>query len=77
MLFARNARDQFEQIANLIPSFPRELISSITSIEDPLQTVYTIANFQRIELQDAQNLLEVDFRGLPDKLKKLIGLLVR
>ena len=23
---ARNARDQFEAIANLIPSFPRELV---------------------------------------------------
>ena len=57
---ARNARDQFEAIANLIPSFPRELVTSITSIEDPLQTVYTIANFQRIELEDAQQLLEID-----------------
>jgi ATP-dependent Lon protease len=72
---ARNARDQFEQIANLIPSFPRELVASITSIEDPLQTVYTIANFQRIELDDAQNLLELD--SASDKLRKLVGLLVR
>lgn len=72
---ARNARDQFEQIANLIPSFPRELVASITSIDDPLQTVYTIANFQRIELEDAQNLLELD--SASDKLRKLVGLLVR
>jgi ATP-dependent Lon protease len=72
---ARNARDQFESIANLIPSFPRELVTSITSIEDPLQTVYTIANFQRIELEDAQKLLEID--STIDKLRKMIGLLVR
>jgi ATP-dependent Lon protease len=72
---ARNARDQFEQIANLIPSFPRELVASITSIEDPLQTVYTIANFQRIELDDAQSLLELD--STSEKLRKLVGLLVR
>ena len=34
----------------MIPSFPEELAGSITSVEDPLQTAYTIANFQRMEL---------------------------
>ncbi|MCQ3937961.1 MAG: endopeptidase La [Chloroflexi bacterium] len=72
---ARNARDQFQQITQMIPSFPEELANSITSIEDPLQTVYTIANFQRIDLKDAQEILELD--SVYAKLKKLIGLLVR
>ena len=72
---ARNARDQFQQITQMIPSFPDELVGSITSLEDPLQTVYTIANFQRINLQDAQEILELD--SVYEKLKKLIGLLVR
>ncbi|WKZ37985.1 MAG: endopeptidase La [Anaerolineales bacterium] len=72
---ARNARDQFQQITQMIPSFPDELVGSITSLEDPLQTAYTIANFQRIELKDAQEILELD--SVYDKLKKLIGLLVR
>ncbi len=72
---ARNARDQFQQITQMIPSFPDELVNSITSLEDPLQTAYTIANFQRIELKDAQEILELD--SVYDKLKKLIGLLVR
>lgn len=72
---ARNARDQFQQITQLIPSFPEELANSITSLEDPLQTVYTIANFQRMELKDAQEILEID--AVDEKLKKLIGLLVR
>ncbi|MGE5251513.1 MAG: endopeptidase La [Bacteroidota bacterium] len=72
---ARNARDQFQQITQLIPSFPEELASSITSVEDPLQTAYTIANFQRIELKDAEEILELD--SVAEKLKKLIGLLVR
>ncbi len=58
---ARSARDQFEQISGLTPSIPRELVTSITAIEDPLQTAYTIANFQRIELEDAEALLELDF----------------
>ena len=72
---ARNARDQFQQITQMIPSFPEELAGSITSVEDPLQTAYTIANFQRMDLKDAQELLEID--SVSEKLKKLIGLLVR
>jgi ATP-dependent Lon protease len=46
---ARSARDQFEQISGLTPSIPRELVASIVSLEDPLQTAYTISNFQRID----------------------------
>ncbi len=72
---ARNARDQFQAISAMIPSFPDELLSSIIGVEDPLQTVYTIANFQRMELQEAQDILEVD--STIEKLRKLVGLLVR
>ncbi len=72
---ARNARDQFQQIVGMIPSFPEELAQSILGIEEPLQTVYTIANFQRIDLVDAENLLEID--SVSEKLRKLLGLLVR
>ena len=72
---ARNARDQFERIANMIPSLPRELTESVLLLEDPLQIVYTIANFQRIELDDAQELLELD--SVSDKLHKLVALLAR
>jgi ATP-dependent Lon protease len=72
---ARSTRDQFEQISGLTPSIPRELVASITSLEDPLQTAYTIANFQRIDLEDAQDLLELD--STKAKLEKLVALLVR
>jgi len=72
---ARNARDQFQQITQMIPSFPEELAGSITSVEDPLQTAYTIANFQRMDIKDSQEILTID--SVADKLKKLIGLLVR
>ncbi|MEW6092606.1 MAG: endopeptidase La [Chloroflexota bacterium] len=72
---ARTARDQFEQISQLTPSIPRELVASITQLEDPLQTVYTIANFQRIELRDAQSILELD--STRSKLEKLVDLLIR
>jgi ATP-dependent Lon protease len=72
---ARNAREQFRQITQMIPSFPEELEMSITALEDPLQTAYNIANFQRMDLKDAQEILELD--SVSAKLKKLIGLLVR
>ena len=70
---ARNTRDQFERIANMIPSLPRELVESVLLLDDPLQTVYTIANFQRIELEQAQEILELD--SVTAKLQKLISLL--
>jgi ATP-dependent Lon protease len=72
---ARNARDQFARIAEMIPSIPRELVASITSLEDSLQTVYTIANFQRMDLKDAQSILEMN--STAEKLHKLISILVR
>jgi len=62
-------------LAQMIPSFPEELEMSITSVEAPLETAYTIANFQRMDIKDAQEILELN--SVSDKLKKLIGLLVR
>lgn len=70
---ARNARDQFEHIAEMIPSIPRELVASVVGLEDPLQTIYTIANFQRMDLDDAQELLALD--PVLEKLKKLVTIL--
>jgi ATP-dependent Lon protease len=72
---SRNALERFERIADLIPSIPRELVASIMSLEEPLQTVYTIANFQRMDLGDAQDILEID--ATADKLRKLIKILTR
>jgi ATP-dependent Lon protease len=72
---ARNARSQFEHIADLVPSVPRELVTSVMGLEDPLQTVYTIANFQRMDLEEAQTLLELDSTSA--KLHRLVGILAR
>jgi len=72
---ARNVRDQFQHIAEMIPSIPAELVGSITAIQDPLQTAYTIANFQRMDLEDGQNLLELD--SSLEKLKTLVTILLR
>jgi len=72
---ARNIQSQFEHIADMVPSIPSELVTSVLSIEDPLQTVYTIANFQRMELEDAQDLLELD--STSEKLHQLVAILTR
>ena len=72
---ARNARDQFEHIAEMIPSIPRELVATISSLEDPLQTVYSVANFQRMDIVDAQEILELNTSS--EKLHKLVSILTR
>ncbi len=69
----RNVVDQFTRMAELVPSIPGELISSALNMEDPLQLVYAIATYVRIELGEAQNLLEID--SLEDKLRHLMALL--
>ncbi len=70
---ARNARDQFDHIAEMVPSIPRELVATVIALEDPLQTVYTISNFQRMDLEEAQELLELD--SISEKLHRLVGIL--
>ncbi len=71
----RNVRDQFIHIAEMIPSIPRELIATINAMNDPLQLAYNIANLQRIEVKDAQDILEMDTST--EKLKKLVGILAK
>jgi ATP-dependent Lon protease len=72
---SRNVRDQFAKIAELIPSVPRELVTTIVSLEDPLQVAYTISNYQRMELGVGQKILELD--SVVAKLKLLLGLLTK
>jgi ATP-dependent Lon protease len=73
--FTRNAKDQFSHIAQMLPSIPQELIASITALEDPLQVVYTISNFQRMDLDEAQEILELN--STKEKLLKLVNILTR
>jgi ATP-dependent Lon protease len=72
---SRNVRDQFAKIAELIPSVPRELVTTIVNLEDPLQVAYTISNYQRMELALGQKILELD--SVAAKLKLLLGLLTK
>lgn len=72
---ARNVRQQFRRIAELVSSIPEELVSSILSLEDPLHLAYTVANFQRMELSEAQAVLELD--STAEKLRRLLTILTR
>ncbi|MCJ7512344.1 MAG: endopeptidase La [Anaerolineales bacterium] len=71
----RAAKDQFQKIAELAPALPREIISSVLMLEDPLHVAYTITNYQRMELAEAQAILEED--SALAKLKRLNSLLGR
>ncbi len=71
----RSIVDRFTALAELVPSIPQELVNSALNVEDPLQLVYSIATYVRIELDDAQALLEMDHVG--DKIRHLLKLLTK
>ncbi|MBS3751379.1 MAG: endopeptidase La, partial [Anaerolineales bacterium] len=71
----RQVQDQFKEITDMVSSIPQELVDAVMSLEDPLQIVYTIANFQRMDLEDAQELLELN--TISEKLQKLVNFLTR
>jgi ATP-dependent Lon protease len=72
----RNVTGQFQRLAELAPSVPGELLSAVLNVEDARQLVYTIATYyQRMELAEAQALLEMD--SVAAKLKRLSVLLTK
>jgi ATP-dependent Lon protease len=71
----RNIHTQFLHISELVPTIPRELIATINSLDDPLQVAYNIANLQRVDIETAQNILEID--SVVDKLRILVSLLTK
>ena len=71
----RSIVDRFTALAELVPSIPQELVSNALNVEDPLQLVYSIATYVRIDLDDAQLLLEMDNVG--DKIRHLLKLITK
>ena len=69
----RNISQGFNQMAELLPNLPDELASMIQGIEDPRQLTYAVATYMRMEMPDAQKLLELE--GLPNKMLFLLQLL--
>ncbi len=71
----RNIVEQFTRLAELVPSIPGELITSTLNVDDPLQLVYAIATYIRLDIGDQQRLLEVD--SAIDKLRLLMSILAK
>lgn len=69
----RNVVDLFTRLAELVPSIPTELITSALNVDDPLQLVYAIATYVRIDLEDAQKLLEL--HSTEGKLRHLMNII--
>ncbi len=69
----RNVLQSFRRLMELMPTIPEELDSLLFEIEDPLQIAYAIANHMNIDLNEAQELLELN--SLSAKLRKLLGLM--
>jgi ATP-dependent Lon protease len=69
----RNISQGFAKMAELIPNLPDELAQMIQSVEDPRQLTYAVATYMRMDMGDAQKLLEME--GLPDKMLFLLQLL--
>jgi ATP-dependent Lon protease len=51
----RNIGDQFRRLSELVPSIPSELLGTALNVEDPLQFVYTVATYMRMELDEASS----------------------
>ncbi len=69
----RNISQVFAQMAELIPNLPDELAQMIQNIEDPRQLTYAVATYMRMDIDDAQKLLEME--GLPNKMLYLLQLM--
>ncbi len=71
----RNTVELFRKLVNLSQTLPEELLMAALNVEDPRQLAYMIATSLRIDLQDAQALLELD--DIQAKLVKLDALLAK
>jgi ATP-dependent Lon protease len=71
----RNAVELFRRMSSLMPYIPEELIMAATSVEDPRQLAYLVASYTRMDMTDAQAILEADSVGA--KLQQLNTVLGR
>jgi ATP-dependent Lon protease len=71
----RNTVELFRKLVSLSQTLPEELLMAALNVEDPRQLVYMIATSLRIDLRDAQELLELD--DAQAKLVKLNALLTK
>jgi ATP-dependent Lon protease len=69
----RNTAELFQRMASLMPYVPEELVTATLSVEDPQQLTYLVASYVRMDMTDAQMILEAD--NVLDKLKQLNNVL--
>ncbi len=65
----RNTVELFRRMSSLMPYIPEELIMATLGVEDPRQLAYLVASYVRMDMTDAQTILEAD--GVTAKLQKL------
>ena len=72
-LLIRSLLSQFDQYVQLSKKIPPEVMSSISSIDEPGRLVDTIASHMSLQLQEKQNLLEL--AGLQARIEHLMALI--
>jgi ATP-dependent Lon protease len=65
----RNIVELFRRLVALVPHIPDELVMLALNVDEPRQLVYAIATYMRMDLADAQEVLEID--AVREKLRKL------
>ncbi len=69
----RNVVELFSRLVALVPHLPDELLMAVSGTSDPRQLAYMVATSVRMEIQDAQKVLELDH--VMDKLRHITGIL--
>jgi len=72
-LLIRSLLSQFDQYVQLSKKIPPEVMTSISSIDEPGRLVDTIASHMSLQLQEKQNLLEL--AGLQSRIEHLMALI--
>jgi ATP-dependent Lon protease len=71
----RNAVDLLRRLVSLVSQMPDELLMAALNLDDPRQLVYFIATNIRMEIPDAQTILEID--SVREKLLKLTSIMTK
>jgi ATP-dependent Lon protease len=71
----RNATDLLRRLVSLVSQLPDELLMAAINLDDPRQLVYFVATNIRLEVPDAQTILETD--SVREKLLKLTNILTK
>jgi len=71
----RNAVELLRRLVSLVSQMPDELLMAALNLDDPRQLVYFIATNIRMEIADAQAILELD--GVREKLLKLTSIMTK